>query len=94
MSVAYYNRIMVTMFSNVIRTLCVLAFIGVLLMTWVINALVQNNIKNDSPHGILRYKTVKQRKMRMKQVYTPNVIYLGDSEQQGSNTIQLRSRIR
>ena len=85
---------MVTMFSNVIRTLCVLAFIGVLLMTWVINAIVQDNIKKESSHGFLHYKTVKQRKMRMKQVYTPNVIYLGDSEQQGSNTIQLRSRIR
>lgn len=97
---AYYNFIMVKMLDKVLRTVCIITFMGGFLFVWAIYAQDKNNSKGVK-HSIASYKTVSSTRIKYKSVhavsqrsYAPNIIYLGDKKPQKENMVKLRSRMR
>lgn len=81
------------MISNLLRMLCVAAFLGILLFNIAQSTNTQSTAKKSQ--GFINYKLVAERQMvQTHQRYAPNVIYLGDNNTQNSGLVKLRSRTR
>ena len=81
------------MISNILRMLGVSAFLGILLF----NIATSTNTKSSQKisQGFINYKSLNERRsVQLHQTYAPNVIYLGDSQQNNSGLVNLRSRAR
>lgn len=90
---AYYNRIRWRMISNLLRMLCVAAFLGILLFSIAQSTNTQSSAKKSQ--GFINYKSVTERRtVQTHQSYAPNIIYLGDNNPQNSGLVKLRSRTR
>lgn len=81
------------MISNLLRMLCVAAFLGILLFNIAQSTNTQSTANKSQ--GFINYKSVVERQMvQTHQSYAPNVIYLGDNNTQNTGLVQLRSRTR
>ena len=78
------------MISKILRMICVTAFLGIFLFN------VATSINSQESHrksqNFINYKTINERSAHAHQSYAPNIVYLGDSDVRGANTIRLQSR--
>lgn len=81
------------MISNILRMLGLSAFLGILLFVIGINT--SNKPSQNITQGFVNYKSLTERRsIQLHQQYAPNVIYLGENQQNNSGLVNLRSRIR
>lgn len=81
------------MISNLLRMLCVAAFLGILLFNIAQSTNTQSSAKKSQ--GFINYKSVVERQsVQAHQSYAPNIIYLGDNNPQNTGLVKLRSRTR
>ena len=83
---------MVKMISNILRMLCVTAFLGVFLFNVATSINSQDTSRKSQ--NFIKYEPLSKRSAHSHQNYAPNIIYLGDEGGSGSNTVNLRSRTR
>ena len=79
---------MVKMISNILRMLCVTAFLGIFLFN-VATSINSQESKRRS-QNFIKYESLSTRSAHSHQDYAPNVIYLGDDSNKKANVINLR----
>jgi len=81
------------MISNILRMICVIAFLGIFLFNIATSINTQESSRKSQ--NFIKYKPLSERTAHAHQEYAPNIIYLGENNtQQGQNVIKLRSRTR
>lgn len=68
---------MVKMIPNILRMLCVAAFLGIMLFSLALNTNTRTVYRNNQ--DFINYKPLNSRRMvHSHQQHAPNIIYLGD----------------
>lgn len=78
------------MISKILRMICVTAFLGIFLFNVATNIQAQESHRKSQ--NFINYKPVSERSAHAHQHYAPNIVYLGDNDVRGKNTVSLRSR--
>lgn len=79
---------MVKMISNILRMLCVAAFLGIFLFN--VATSINSQESRRKSQNFIKFESVAQRSAHSHQDYAPNVIYLGGENDKNTSVINLR----